>query len=198
MILNSVFLCIHYSAGWIYRYLHYQGDSYYHCILILASLKTSGHGSLALRGGLSVVSCPSSALAVCVDGRHFAIWQHPQLSYSFWKGQKVPSGATLAYSRKKKKEWWKKVYCKLCSTSIKYSGNTTNLHFHLKEHYNVYEYWKNLIKLAIEIVIVPLSPSTNTLTILTVISRWLAMPQRCHSIQWDMDETWWRQGALEF
>ena len=28
----------------------------------------------------------------------------------------------------------KTVICKLCLRSIKYSGNTTNLHFHLKEH----------------------------------------------------------------
>ena len=30
---------------------------------------------------------------------------------------------------------WKLVYCRVCKCSYKYCGNTTNMHYHLKEHH---------------------------------------------------------------
>ncbi len=117
-----------------------QGDSYYHCIVILASLKTLVTGSLALRGGLSVVKLPLAlASAVCVVGRHFATWQHPQLSYSLWKSQKVRVGATVASLPR-------------IIAMVAYYLDMSTITILIK---------LAIIKLAIVTVIVPLSPSTT-------------------------------------
>ena len=62
--------------------------------MILASLKHV----LALRWSLSVVRLPLAlASAVCVVGRHFATWQHPQLSYSLWHSPS-DSDTTIIYN----------------------------------------------------------------------------------------------------
>ncbi len=82
------------------------------------------------RGGLSVVRLPLAlASVVCVVGRHFATWQHPQLCYSLWKGQKVPAGALLwlpcpglaYYSRKKESERRFIVSCALQESTSLYA-----------------------------------------------------------------------------
>ena len=61
----------------------------------------------------------------------------PLKSESPMKVQVVLSGAFPSKDgkiivEKKKRD---KVHCKLCNTVIKYSGSTTNLRFHLKEHH---------------------------------------------------------------
>ena len=51
-----------------------------------------------------------------------------------WKFFGFPSKDGQIIEKDKKKR--SKVHCKLCSKIIKYSGNTSNLRFHLKEHHN--------------------------------------------------------------
>ena len=57
-----------------------------------------------------------------LEGSSSAVWKH----FGF------PSKNGKIIVEKKKRD---KVHCKLCNTVIKYSGSTTNLRFHLKEHH---------------------------------------------------------------
>ena len=57
-----------------------------------------------------------------LEGSRSAVWQH----FGF------PSKDGKIITDKMKRD---KVHCKICSAIIKYCGSTTNLRFHLKEHY---------------------------------------------------------------
>ncbi len=96
-------------------------NKYYVCVCVCGSSKRSMRIHLVSWETLCYMATPPAEL-LPLEGSKSAGWSN----FGF-----PAQGGRIILEKKNRK----KVYCKLCSTSIKYSGNTTNLHFHLKEHH---------------------------------------------------------------